>query len=192
MSAAQPTPSAAPRQPLAAAALPVLAICLFVLTSARSSGRPARPSATTSTPTRCAARRILDGQRLYDPAVDVAGGFAIYLYPPPFALAIIPLALLGGQAAIAIWTGLLIVAVLAGDRAAAGRPERALARPAPGGPRLAGRLLDQARPGRADPVPPVRDRLALAGPARVRLGDRRSGSGRSSRSSRRCCSAGPP
>jgi len=61
-----------------------------------------------------AARRLLDGERLYDPAVDVAGGFAIYLYPPPFALAIVPLAFVGGQAAVWIWTGLLIAAFLAG------------------------------------------------------------------------------
>jgi hypothetical protein len=61
-----------------------------------------------------AARRLLDGDRLYDPAVDVAGGFAIYLYPPPFALAIVPLALVGGQAAVWIWTALLIAAFLAG------------------------------------------------------------------------------
>jgi hypothetical protein len=61
-----------------------------------------------------AARRLLDGQRLYDPAVDVAGGFAIYLYPPPFALAIIPLALIGGQTAVWIWTALLVVTFLVG------------------------------------------------------------------------------
>ncbi|HEY3165455.1 MAG TPA: glycosyltransferase family 87 protein, partial [Candidatus Limnocylindrales bacterium] len=61
-----------------------------------------------------AARRLLDGQRMFDPAVDVAGGFAIYLYPPPFALAIVPLALIGGQAAIAIWSGLMIAAFVGG------------------------------------------------------------------------------
>ena len=61
-----------------------------------------------------AARRLLDGQRMFDPAVDVAGGFAIYLYPPPFALAIVPLALIGGQAAVAIWTGLMIAALVGG------------------------------------------------------------------------------
>ncbi|GAC1663653.1 MAG: hypothetical protein NVS9B8_03030 [Candidatus Limnocylindrales bacterium] len=61
-----------------------------------------------------AARRLLDGQALYDPAVDVAGGFAIYLYPPPFALAIVPFAVLGGQAAVWLWTGLLVAAFIAG------------------------------------------------------------------------------
>jgi alpha-1,2-mannosyltransferase len=61
-----------------------------------------------------AARRLIDGQRLYDPAIDVAGGFAIYLYPPPFALAIVPLAWIGGQAAVWIWVSLMVAAFLAG------------------------------------------------------------------------------
>jgi hypothetical protein len=45
-----------------------------------------------------AAHRLLDGQPLYDRTVDVAGGFAIYLYPPPFALAI---------AVLSRWPGLM-------------------------------------------------------------------------------------
>ncbi len=60
-----------------------------------------------------AAQRLLDGQPLYDPAVDVAGGFAIFLYPPPFAVAFIPFALLG-PAGVWVWTGLLVACVLAG------------------------------------------------------------------------------
>ena len=61
-----------------------------------------------------AADRVLHGQPLYDPNVEVAGGFAIYLYPPPFALAIVPLALIGGTAATAAWTILLVAAFLGG------------------------------------------------------------------------------
>jgi hypothetical protein len=61
-----------------------------------------------------AARRLIDGQRLYDPAIDVAGGFAIYLYPPPFAIAIVPLEWIGGQAAVWIWVGLMVAAFVAG------------------------------------------------------------------------------
>jgi alpha-1,2-mannosyltransferase len=61
-----------------------------------------------------AADRILHGERLYDPNVDVAGGFAIYLYPPPFALAIVPLAVVGGQVATWAWTLLLVAAFLGG------------------------------------------------------------------------------
>jgi len=55
-----------------------------------------------------AAHRVLDGQPLYDPSVDLAGGFAIYLYPPPFAVAFIPFALLGNLGGLYAWTALLI------------------------------------------------------------------------------------
>ena len=59
-----------------------------------------------------AAQRILDGARLYDPAVNVAGGFAIFLYPPPFAMACVPFALLPAGAAVGLWTLLLGAAVV--------------------------------------------------------------------------------
>ena len=53
-------------------------------------------------------RRLLDGQPLYDPGVDLAGGFAIYLYPPPFALAFVPFELLGDPLGLYAWTALLL------------------------------------------------------------------------------------
>ncbi len=58
-----------------------------------------------------AAQRLLDGKPLYDPAVNVAGGFAIFLYPPPFAVAFVPFALMG-SAGLWVWTGLLIACVV--------------------------------------------------------------------------------
>ena len=61
-----------------------------------------------------AAHRLLDGARLYDPAVSVAGGFAIYLYPPPFAFAMLPFAILPATAGLWLWLGGLIAAFLAG------------------------------------------------------------------------------
>ncbi len=61
-----------------------------------------------------AAHRLLDGQRLYDPNVDVAGGFAIYLYPPPFALALVPFALLHESVGLWAWLGLLVGAFAVG------------------------------------------------------------------------------
>ncbi len=61
-----------------------------------------------------AASRLLAGQPLYDPAVDVAGGFAIYLYPPPFAIAVIPFTLLPGSLGTWAWLGMLAAAFLAG------------------------------------------------------------------------------
>jgi hypothetical protein len=61
-----------------------------------------------------AARAVLNGGPLYDPTVDVAGGFAIYLYPPPFALAVVPFALLSGSLGTWAWLATLVAAFLAG------------------------------------------------------------------------------
>jgi len=61
-----------------------------------------------------AAHRLLDGTPLYDAAVSVAGGFAIYLYPPPFAVAMLPVALLPATAGLWLWIGGLLAAFLAG------------------------------------------------------------------------------
>jgi glycosyl transferase family 87 len=55
-----------------------------------------------------AAQRLLGGQRLYEPGVALAGGFAIYLYPPPFALAFVPFAWLGDPLGLYAWTAVLI------------------------------------------------------------------------------------
>jgi alpha-1,2-mannosyltransferase len=60
-----------------------------------------------------AADRLLNGERLYDPAVTIAGGFAIYLYPPPFAMAFVPFALLPETAGAWLWTATLGAAVVA-------------------------------------------------------------------------------
>jgi hypothetical protein len=61
-----------------------------------------------------AAQRLLHGQRLYDPSVSVAGGFAIYLYPPPFALAIVPFALLPSSLATWGWLAAIVAAFVVG------------------------------------------------------------------------------
>jgi hypothetical protein len=61
-----------------------------------------------------AADRLLAGQPLYDPAVDVAGGFAIYLYPPPFAVVVIPFAVLPEPIGLWAWLAMLVGAFLAG------------------------------------------------------------------------------
>lgn len=57
-----------------------------------------------------AARRVLDGLPLYELGAEQAGGFGLFLYPPPFALLVIPLGLLAPTVAIPVWTALLIVA----------------------------------------------------------------------------------
>jgi hypothetical protein len=61
-----------------------------------------------------AARRVLDGLPLYDRSVDLAGGFAVFLYPPPFALAFIPFALLPASVGQWLWIALLVAAFVAG------------------------------------------------------------------------------
>ena len=61
-----------------------------------------------------AADRLLAGRPLYDPDVDVAGGFAIYLYPPPFALVAVPLAPLTSAAGPWPWVIALIACFVGG------------------------------------------------------------------------------
>ncbi len=61
-----------------------------------------------------AAQRFLDGQPLYDPQVEQAGGFAVYLYPPPFALAMVPFALLPDALGTWLWMALLVGCFVAG------------------------------------------------------------------------------
>ena len=69
-----------------------------------------------------AADRLLAGQPLYDPTVDVAGGFAIYLYPPPFALAVIPFAALPDPAGTWAWLAFLVACFLGGTALLPVRP----------------------------------------------------------------------
>jgi len=61
-----------------------------------------------------AARRLVEGQPLYDTTVDVAGGFAIYLYPPPFALAMVAFLLLPTTVGPWVWAGVLYVSFVIG------------------------------------------------------------------------------
>jgi len=61
-----------------------------------------------------AADRLLAGQPLYDPAVSVAVGYGVYLYPPPFALAVVPFALLPAPLDLHAWLAAIVLAFLAG------------------------------------------------------------------------------
>ena len=70
--------------------LPTISIALFVLVvGAIFLGSGATLGYDLSAYTH-AANRVLAGQPLYDRTVAVAGGFAIYLYPPPFVLLVVP------------------------------------------------------------------------------------------------------
>jgi len=62
-----------------------------------------------------AARRLLDGGPLYDTSYEAAGGFGLYFYPPPFVLAVLPLAAVAPPGlAVWLWTAGLVGALLAG------------------------------------------------------------------------------
>jgi Glycosyltransferase family 87 len=61
-----------------------------------------------------AAHRLLAGQSLYDAHVEVAVGFGVYLYPPPFAFAAVPFALLPESPGLWAWLATMMAAFLAG------------------------------------------------------------------------------
>jgi hypothetical protein len=61
-----------------------------------------------------AANRVLAGQPLYDPSIQESGGFGLFYYPPPFVLAIVPLAPLPGDVATWAWLALSVAALVVG------------------------------------------------------------------------------
>jgi hypothetical protein len=97
---------------LLAAALPVVALACFVLVTGAVAVSAGPLLGYDFQAYVQAADRLLAGERLYDPAVTVAGPFAIYLYPPPFAFLFIPFALAPEGPGLAVWTVLLGAAVV--------------------------------------------------------------------------------
>jgi len=69
-----------------------------------------------------ASERLRAGQPLYDPTVDVAGGFGVYLYPPPFALAVVPFTLLPAPLDLWAWLATIVAAFLVGTALLPVRP----------------------------------------------------------------------
>jgi hypothetical protein len=61
-----------------------------------------------------AVDRLLAGRSMYDPDAQATGGFGLFFYPPPFALLILPIALLPVEVALWVFTLLLVAASLAG------------------------------------------------------------------------------
>jgi hypothetical protein len=57
-----------------------------------------------------AAARVLAGDPLYDTAAQVAGPYGLFLYPPPFALLVVPFGALPVETATWLWTALSLVA----------------------------------------------------------------------------------
>ncbi len=109
-------PGDPPRQPLVLALIrvaPFLILAVFALTVALIVVAAGDTLGYDSDAYFGAARNVLDGRPLYDPSLVYAVGHAVFLYPPPFAIAAIPFALL--PLAVATWTWLaLIVAALLG------------------------------------------------------------------------------
>jgi alpha-1,2-mannosyltransferase len=59
-----------------------------------------------------AVDHLLAGQTMYDPNATETGGFGLFFYPPPFAVMVIPFALLPTELGVALWTGFLLAATL--------------------------------------------------------------------------------
>jgi hypothetical protein len=88
---------------LGAAALPILAVVSFAVGVGATIAVAGHTLGYDYQAYVTAADRLLHGQALYDPAVNVAGPFAVYLYPPPFAVAFVPFALLPSSAGLWLW-----------------------------------------------------------------------------------------
>ena len=111
MSAARIGPAASLR-----AALPIVAVLVFVVVSAGSlwAGALAGTLGYDFLAYQHAANRVVSGLPLYDPGIQQAGGFGLFLYPPPFALALIPFALAPDQLGLWLWEALAVAAFVAG------------------------------------------------------------------------------
>ncbi|MFI5226979.1 MAG: glycosyltransferase family 87 protein [Candidatus Limnocylindrales bacterium] len=92
---------------LARAALPIVALLVFIGGTAAIAWAARDTLGYDFQAYVHAANRLLAGQPLYDPAVDVAGGFAIFLYPPPFAVLMIPFTWLPAGIGATVWTVVL-------------------------------------------------------------------------------------
>ena len=60
-----------------------------------------------------AVDNLLAGRTMYDPNATATGSFGLFFYPPPFALLILPLALLPAEVGVWLWTGALAAATIA-------------------------------------------------------------------------------
>jgi hypothetical protein len=60
-----------------------------------------------------AVDRLLAGQSMYDPNATTIGQFGLFLYPPPFAILVLPFALLPAGLDVTVWTLGLIAATVA-------------------------------------------------------------------------------
>jgi hypothetical protein len=62
---------------------------------------------------RIAVEHLRAGQSMYDLQATSMGAFGLFFYPPPFALLVLPFALIPGPVGALVWTALLVAASLA-------------------------------------------------------------------------------
>lgn len=98
------------------AGLPPVAIVVFILVAGAVvwSGVAAGTLGYDFLAYHQAANRVLAGERLYDPSVQETGGFGLYYYPPPFVVALLPLAPLSAEVATWAWLALSVAALVGG------------------------------------------------------------------------------
>jgi alpha-1,2-mannosyltransferase len=60
-----------------------------------------------------AVDHLLAGQIMYDPTVQETGSFGLFFYPPPFAIFVLPFALLPVEVGVVAWTVFLVVVSVA-------------------------------------------------------------------------------
>ena len=59
---------------------------------------------------RLGVQNLLAGRSMYDLTATAMGAFGLFFYPPPFALLVLPFALVPGSLGILVWTALLVAA----------------------------------------------------------------------------------
>jgi hypothetical protein len=100
---------------LASAALPIVALLVFVATVSATilASWNAGTLGFDFLSYDSAVRRFLDGGILYDQSFEYTGGFGLFYYPPPFVLLALPLALVDPTLAAWLWTAILVVVFFA-------------------------------------------------------------------------------
>jgi alpha-1,2-mannosyltransferase len=102
--------------------LPVAAVAVVALTLAGTFAAAGDTLGYDFRAYDAAASRVLAGQPLYDVTAGVAGPYGLFLYPPPFVLPILPLALLPVGTATWVWLTLLIACFALGTALLPVRP----------------------------------------------------------------------
>ena len=99
---------------LARTALPILAVLSFVGGVAATLAVAGDTLGHDFLAYHQAVERVTNGAPVYDMSFTVAGGFGLFFYPPPFAVMVLPFALLSPLTATWVWIGLSLAAFLVG------------------------------------------------------------------------------